>query len=764
MNQDHGVSANDPARAGRGADFARGRRLAMSLRKKSLLLTGVVLLGLLPCIHLASSTALREDLRRLERGFVQQQLATVESAVQAEVAGLATAADQCADRPGMRQLAAASSPDADRLAARAGLLAVAADFVVVHGHGGQVAWARQLDRNGPATRAPEALLRALGSVVGSSGRDVPPPRLDGFVRVDQQVVVVATRPLTDGRVGRVGGWLSLARLLDDARLRALLHTTQLDLAVTVEAATGPLPEGEEYEVSGRRFVVDMNDEDVIVARAQLPGIDRSAVGALVIRAARPLRAQVGEYERSILVATLSSALLFGGLQLWWLGCLVVSRIRRIRGHVVGAAAGSPSASRSSRWASDEIARLDRAVVSLTESLEAQKAAAIQADRDQSSFLANMSGKIRTPMTVILGYSEILMQRAHGAVDWDTGIDAIRRNGEQMLGVLNDILELSKLAAGKVRPERLAVDVEALVREAAERPRALALARGLDFAMSVAADVPRRISSDPAILRRILGTLLENAVRCTPRGTVRIDVSCRDGDDGTRMLCCSVFDTGNGIPSGCHDEIFEPFERRDEFDGRVGRGLGLPIAKRLAHALGGDLQFESRLGRGSVFTVTAPIRVPGDGEPAASEPESFADRPESGTSPGLRGVAVLLVEDGADNQRLIRAILEGQGADVTVAQHGREACDLVAARGGRSFDLILMDLQMPEFDGYQATAWLRAAGCATPIVALSAHSEAEQRGVVLAAGCDGFLGKPIRKRELVAAVTQFVRTPTARGGE
>ena len=391
--------------------------------------------------------------------------------------------------------------------------------------------------------------------------------------------------------------------------------------------------------------------------------------------------------------------------------------------------------------------------------EAAREAAEAASRAKSEFLANTSHEIRTPLTAILGYTDMLLDRDITSVERVAHVDAIRRNGEHLLAVMNDILDLSKIEAGKMTLEQVECSPIVLVSEVAEFMRPRAVAKGLAFDLDWRGPLPERITTDTTRLRQILLNLVSNAVKFTERGGVRVAVSFEDGD-GKSLLRIDVTDTGIGMTPDQQTGLFQPFVQADASTTRRfgGSGLGLLITRRLADLLGGEVSVGSELGRGSTFSVTVAT--------GSLEGVRMIDRP-AGARPALAAVTVpteplacrvLLVEDGPDNQRLIATILRKAGAEVTVAGNGQAGCDLVreATIRGEPYDVVLMDMQMPVLDGYEATAQLRRGGYRRPVIALTAHAMQGERERCLAAGCDDFVCKPITRAALIDTVRRYAR--------
>lgn len=378
-----------------------------------------------------------------------------------------------------------------------------------------------------------------------------------------------------------------------------------------------------------------------------------------------------------------------------------------------------------------------------------KEAAEEAARVKSEFLANMSHEIRTPMTAILGFVDLLADPSTPERDRPEFLATIRRNGEHLLTLINDILDHSKLEAGEVGIERLAFDPVTLTEEAASMLRPLAEAKGVELHAEIDPGLPRAAASDPTRLRQIILNLVNNAVKFTDRGQVRLAVRPEADAEGLDTLVFTITDTGIGMTEAQIARLFRPFTQADSSTSRRfgGTGLGLFITRRLVDLLGGEVKVASVVGEGTTFTVRIPVSAATD-----------AVVPTSPSTPKtrLRG-RILLAEDGADNQRLLTHILGRAGAEVMVAGHGRAACDaaLASLAEGCGFDLILMDMQMPEMDGCEATARLRGVGWTGPIVALTANAMPEDRERCLRAGCDDYLTKPIDRRALLELCSRMM---------
>jgi Amt family ammonium transporter len=398
-------------------------------------------------------------------------------------------------------------------------------------------------------------------------------------------------------------------------------------------------------------------------------------------------------------------------------------------------------------------------------LQAAHEKAEQANRAKSAFLANMSHEIRTPMTAILGYADVLLEHDLNPKCVET-IGIIKRNGDHLLEIINSILDLSKIEAGRLAVESLPCDPCAMVADLASFMRVRAASKRLDLAVEFRGPVPRQITSDPTRLRQILINLIGNAIKFTERGIVRVIVGLVDENAASCALRFEIVDTGIGMSAAELARVFEPFTQADVSTTRLfgGTGLGLSICRRLADMLGGTLTAVSVPAQGSRFILTVPTG-PLAGVPLVTAPTEAVSGGESPNQQSprtpmpavLTGRRILLAEDGPENRVLISHFLRRAGAEVTIVENGQLAVDAVlqSEAGGEPFDVVLMDVQMPVLDGHAATRQLRRRGFVRPIIAVTAHAMIEDREKSLAAGCDEFVTKPINHRTLVRAICRVL---------
>ena len=373
-------------------------------------------------------------------------------------------------------------------------------------------------------------------------------------------------------------------------------------------------------------------------------------------------------------------------------------------------------------------------------LRSAKDEAEAANRAKSEFLANMSHEIRTPMNAILGFTELL-RRGFGKSERESSryLDTIHHSGKHLLGLINDILDLSKVEAGQLTVEKIACAPHAIVHTALSELGLKAQEKGIRLSMRLLTPVPERVQSDPARLRQVVLNLLSNAVKFTDKGGVEVVLGCSG-----HAYTVEVNDTGIGMEPSKVEAMFDPFTQADATITRRfgGTGLGLAISRRLARALGGDLVASSQPGVGTtmIFTFgTGPlegVRLLDASQLAAPQVADTSLRRTRWRIPSAR---VLVVDDGAENRELLSLVLAENGLWVEEAADGQQALDKLAAG---SFDLVLMDMQMPVMDGYAATQALRRRGDKVPVVALTAHAMKGYEEEVMQAGCTAYLTKPV----------------------
>ncbi|MBX7165033.1 MAG: PAS domain S-box protein [Pirellulales bacterium] len=418
-------------------------------------------------------------------------------------------------------------------------------------------------------------------------------------------------------------------------------------------------------------------------------------------------------------------------------------------------------------ARERLAEQARELAETNHHLQAQTVAAAAANRAKSEFLANMSHELRTPLTAILGFAENLLEGDQSEHDRLAAIATIRRNGEHLLQVLNDILDLSKIEAQRIELEVAPVAPLQLLFDVVSLMKVRADAKGLSLTCEIQGSLPDQVETDAMRFRQILFNLVGNAIKFTELGGVRLVVSWQP--DPAPRLICDVHDTGIGLTPEQTTRVFEPFSQADNTTCRRfgGSGLGLSICRQLAELLGGGVDLVgSTPGRGSQFraVIAAPragvaqhVRPTSDGALLTAEhlqgPGADGAAELAGQARVLNGIRLLLAEDGPDNQRLIAYVLRKAGAEVVLAINGQMAIEEIrlAHAAGRPFDALVLDMQMPVLDGYQTAERLRAEGYTRPIIALTAHAMSGDRERCLIAGCTDYATKPIDRQQLVASI-------------
>jgi PAS domain S-box-containing protein len=379
-------------------------------------------------------------------------------------------------------------------------------------------------------------------------------------------------------------------------------------------------------------------------------------------------------------------------------------------------------------------------------LDKSRQEAEAASQAKGRFLASMSHEIRTPLTAVLGFTDILAERLQDTENLEF-LAVIRRNGDHLLEIIKDILDLAKVEAGRLKVSLVEVDALTELRSVAVLMSPHIQAKSLELVLDLPETLLAPLKADATRLRQVLLNLLGNALKFTEQGKITLRARERDGDP--RLLEMEIIDTGVGIDPDERESIFEVFTQIDRGEILGGAGLGLAISKQLVELMGGDIEFEAAPDGGSCFRVLMPLAAP------ALVTEQQAVPTQDSLLP--LDARILLAEDNMTNQMIVTAILEAAGCSLDIADDGKAAVAMEARarEEGWAYDAILMDIQMPVMDGIQATQTLRKAGCRLPIIALTAHALDEDRERCLAAGCDYHLGKPIDRGALVVTLARFI---------
>ncbi len=402
-------------------------------------------------------------------------------------------------------------------------------------------------------------------------------------------------------------------------------------------------------------------------------------------------------------------------------------------------------------------------------LREAKRLAEEANAAKRQFLASMSHEMRTPLTAIIGFTELLADR-HASTDQQREyLQAAQRNARMLLTLVDNVLDFSKIEAGKMEVAPRDCSLHEILRDVVAATELNAEKKHLRLELNCRYPLPETIRTDPLRLWQILVNLVSNAIKFTERGGVWITVKLEAEEPAGNRLRFTVGDTGPGVAPEFEGRLFEPFAQAEAAlaPGAVGVGLGLPIAARLAELLGSRLELDHRSAQGASFSF-------------ALDPGPLEDRPMLWAAPGAQAQAadipsppadrlegrLLVAEDAIDTQQLLRAHLQHAGLQVDVVDDGLAAVRrvLAAAASGASYDLVLLDLQMPHLDGYEAARLLRASAWSGPLLALSAHSTTDDRDRCRVAGFDQFLPKPVTRERLLAVVQRYLPARSGRAGE
>jgi signal transduction histidine kinase len=409
-------------------------------------------------------------------------------------------------------------------------------------------------------------------------------------------------------------------------------------------------------------------------------------------------------------------------------------------------------------AKNELEQINTRLVKATAVANEMAAEAEKANAAKSQFLANMSHEIRTPMNAIIGFSEVLAEEKPLTGQQKEYIKMILDSSKHLLSLINDILDFSKIETGRMDVENVECDIRSLLAAIESTMNPNAKQKRLEFKIECTDDVPATILTDPAKVRQCLVNLVSNAIKFTEWGYIKISVN-RISKDDKSFVEFEVSDTGIGIPPEKLDSIFDAFTQVDGSTTRKygGTGLGLTITKQLAGLIGGQISVESEVGKGSKFKFVMPItntagsqdRKVGHCEEAAAT--QTADQKINAQFSG----GVLVVEDIKMNQTLIKTLLEKLGFVVTIAEDGLEAIEVVKKQ---HFEMIFMDVQMPEMNGYDATKRLRNLEIKTPIIAITASITDDDEQKCLEAGYDNYITKPIDKAHLIKIISSYLAVP------
>lgn len=382
-----------------------------------------------------------------------------------------------------------------------------------------------------------------------------------------------------------------------------------------------------------------------------------------------------------------------------------------------------------------------------------------ANQAKSMFLANMSHEIRTPMTAIVGYADMINRPDRSSEEYSQWASHIRRNAEHLLALINDVLDLSKIEAGQLTIQPETTSLIQVVQDMKKLFEPVAKEKLITFDVMLDEAIPKKIQTDPTRIRQILINLINNAIKFTIEGRVTLEIKmiCTE-TPSTEYLSFAVRDTGIGIAPEKLNEVFKPFNQVHNVKqiNVGGTGMGLTICRCLAELLGGNLKVRSKTGLGSCFTFDLPINSTNMTEDTASNSSYEIDHLNK--TPDLHGIHVLVVDDNPDNRSIIQFLLEEAGATIMTANNGQASVKTVIEQPlTEAFDIILMDIQMPIMNGYEATAKLREHGYKLPIIALTAHAMSDDQQRCRDAGCDDYITKPIVPNVFFATLVRYIQS-------
>lgn len=655
------------------------------------------------------------------------------------------------------------------------------DFLVIFDRNNQPIFAGMID---PKTRTLVTLTSEQVSKISISASQLDPNDLtgefSGLLLLNQQPALLSIKHLLKSdHSGPSQGALIMGRFLNENMLAAFSETTRLPVEAFLYKADN-LPADARLAKAqlarrDRAVTAQVLSEETIASYSLI--LDLEGQPSVLLKASmnRDIHVQGQTSLKYYLWSTLFTGLTFCGLTTLLLRRLILSRLDSLSDQVnkidnLGGSDGEAPLREDRRISlsgQDELTKLAHTIDHTLEQLnqrtqelnlakqaaEEAKEIADRANTAKSSFLANMSHELRTPLNAILGFAQVLSKERTLSDYQRDKLSIINRSGEHLLSLINDVLDMSKIEAGRIELVLSSFDLYHLLTSLQEMLQLKAQSQGTELTVAIAEHLPRYIYSDERKLRQVLLNLLSNALKFTQGGCVKlsVEVDLLEEQQLKRRLTFAIADTGAGISPAEIVQVFQPFvQTRSGGRSQEGTGLGLPISRKFVGLMGGALSVTSQLGKGSTFTFDMIAEI----ADASDVTQVLPRRQVVGLAPGQRIWRILIVDDNALNRQLLRELLVPVGFEVKEAKNGQQAVDIWHDWEPH---LIWMDMQMPVLNGYEATRQIKShvKGQATAVIALTASAQENERAIVLAAGCDDFMRKPFQQDQLFAKMEEFL---------
>lgn len=722
----------------------------MTLRGKTIIITSVVLLALVASLYFVSSKVLLEGFLQIERSNMERNVNRAQSALADAIDNLAVKiSDWSYWDDSYKFMKDLNNEYVESNLQQQAFINLEINYILFFDSKGRLKFGKgHSSETLEEMEIPQELIKVLSNTNGF----INPPNIlepmKGLIKTDRGPLMAASRHiLSSDSEGPSRGTLVFAKYVDDKaveRLSKLAHIPveayRLDREI-VDPSIRAI--GESVKANGTAQVVPQS-ESYVHGYGLSTGIDGEPLLLIRVGSIRDVYAEAQRTEKSMLVAVISAGLVFGLVMLLILERSVISRIASLLRDLKEIQTSRNLRNRVTAVGTDEISYLGVGINEMLSGLEetqveliGAKIAAEEANQAKSDFVANISHEVRTPLNGILGMAELTLRDTLPSKARES-IRVIRDSGQYLLTIINDLLDFSKVESGKLTIESVHFSLGKILRDTVELLSIRAKEKNIYLELEIAEDVTDIAFSDPVRIRQIVTNLVGNSLKFTEKGGVSIKVSKTADFGESEQVRIDVIDTGIGIPESKLGLIFEPFSQADGSTTRKygGTGLGLTITKRFIELLDGQILVTSEVGKGSVFSVTLPI--------AHGEKELIEATEDVAFFQSVEGLKVLVADDVAVNRDVARRILEQMGCEVELAVGGAEAVKIASER---DFDLIFMDLQMPDVDGYEASRGIRrfeeqTGRIKVPIVALSAHISEGEIEKYRKAGIDKHAEKPL----------------------